>query len=88
MSNQKTIKNKYALPRVDDLFDQLQGAEVFSKINLRYGYHQLRIKEADVLKMTFRSYYRHYKFLVVPSWSNKCSSSFHEHDEFSVKILG
>jgi hypothetical protein len=48
--NEVTIKNKYPLPRIDDLFDQLQGAKYFSKIDLRSGYHQLRIKEADVQK--------------------------------------
>ena len=48
-----TVKNKYPLPRIDDLFDQLKSVGVFSKINLRYGYHQLRIKDADVHKTTF-----------------------------------
>ena len=48
-----TVKNKYPLPRIDDLFDQLKGASVFSKIDLRSGYHQLRIKDADVHKTTF-----------------------------------
>ena len=46
--NEVTIKNKYLLPRIDDLFDQLQGAKYFSKIDMRSGYHQLRIKEADI----------------------------------------
>ena len=52
--NKMTVKNKYLLTGVDDLFNQLKGANVFSKIDLRYGYHQLRIKDADVYKMTFR----------------------------------
>ena len=64
--NKITIKNKYPLPRIDDLFDQLQGASVFSKINLRSDYHQLRIKESDVPKTTFKTQYGHYKFLVMP----------------------
>ena len=49
--NKVTINNKYPLLRIDDLFDQLQGASVFSKIDLKFGYHQLKIKESDVLKI-------------------------------------
>jgi hypothetical protein len=63
--NEVTIKNKYPLPQIDDLFDQLQGAKYFSKIDLRSGYHQLRIKEADVQKMTFVTRYRQYEFTVM-----------------------
>lgn len=60
--NKITIKNKYHFPRIEDLFGQFQGAVVFSKINLRFGYHQLRIKAGDTSKMVFRTWYRHYEF--------------------------
>src|SRR5262249_9047371 len=63
--NQVTVKNKYPLPRINDLFDQLQSAKVFSKIDLRSGYHQLRIKEEDTPKTAFRTRYRHCEFLVM-----------------------
>ncbi|KAL0535898.1 hypothetical protein IC582_024827 [Cucumis melo] len=58
--NKVTVKNRYPLPRIDDLFDQLQGATVFSKIDLRSGYHQLRIRDGDIPKTAFRSRYGHY----------------------------
>ena len=64
--NKMTIKNRYPLPRIDDLFDQLHGAMVFSKIDLRYGYHQVRIKDEDIFKTTFSTRYGHYKFFVMP----------------------
>ena len=64
--NRVTVKNKYHLPRIDDLFDQLKGAKYFTKIDLRTGYHQLRVKEEDVPKTAFKMRYGHYEFLVMP----------------------
>ena len=61
-----TIKNRYPLLRIDDLFDQLRGARVYSKIDLRTGYHQLRVRETDVPKTTFRTRYGHFEFTVMP----------------------
>ncbi|KAL4011133.1 hypothetical protein IC575_028180 [Cucumis melo] len=63
--NKVTVKNRYPLPRIEDLFDQLQGATVFSKIDLRSGYHQLRIRDGDIPKTAFRSRYGHYEFIVM-----------------------
>ncbi|GKE93164.1 putative reverse transcriptase domain-containing protein, partial [Tanacetum coccineum] len=63
--NKLTVKNRYPLPRIDDLFDQLQGSRGYSKINLRSGYHQLRVREEDILKTAFRTRYGHYEFQVM-----------------------
>nr|GEW66818.1 retrotransposon protein, putative, Ty3-gypsy subclass [Tanacetum cinerariifolium] len=64
--NKLTVKNRYPLPRIDDLFDQLQGLQFFLKIDLRSGYHQLRVHEDAILKTAFRTHYRHFEFTVMP----------------------
>ncbi|GKB77805.1 hypothetical protein Tco_0944700 [Tanacetum coccineum] len=64
--NKLTVKNRYPLSRIDDLFDQLQGSSVYSKIDMRSGYHQLRVREEEILKMVCRTCYGHYEFQVMP----------------------
>ncbi|GKF83572.1 putative reverse transcriptase domain-containing protein [Tanacetum coccineum] len=64
--NKFTVKHRYPLQRIDDLFDQLQGSSVYSKIDLRSGYHQLRVWEEDIPKTAFRTRYGHYEFQVMP----------------------
>jgi hypothetical protein len=63
--NEVIVKNKYPLPRIKDLFDQMKGASVFSNIDLRSGYHQLKIRESDIPNTTFRTRYRLYKYTVM-----------------------
>ncbi|GKD43015.1 putative reverse transcriptase domain-containing protein, partial [Tanacetum coccineum] len=64
--NKLTVKNHYPLPRIDDLFDQLQGSSIYSKIDLRSGYNQLKVREEDISKTAFRTRYGHYEFQVMP----------------------
>ena len=74
--NKVKVKNKYPLPRIEDLFDQLKGVGVFSKIDLRPRYYQLRVKEVDVLNTAFRTRYGHYEFLVIPFGLTNAPTAF------------
>ena len=74
--NRVMIKNRYPLPRIDDFFDQLKGARVYSIIDLRTDYHQLRVREADIPNTTFRMRYRHFEFTVMPFYLTNAHAAF------------
>ncbi|GJS19589.1 putative reverse transcriptase domain-containing protein [Tanacetum coccineum] len=85
--NKLTVKNRYPHPRIDDLFDQLQGSSVYSKIDLRSSYHQLRVRDEDIPKTEFRTRYGHYEFQVMPFGLTNAPASEEEHAEHLKLIL-
>lgn len=84
--NQVTIKNKYPLPQIDDLFDQFKKVGLFLKINLRVRYHQLKIRDVDVAKRTFRIWYGPYE-VAVYILGSQCTDSVHYRDDFVIIFL-
>ncbi|GKB21103.1 putative reverse transcriptase domain-containing protein [Tanacetum coccineum] len=86
--NKLTIKNRYLLPRINDLFDQLQGSQYIFKIDLRFGYHQLRVHEEDIPKTVFRTRYGHFEFTVMPFGLTNAPATRKEHEFLGHVING
>lgn len=85
--NKVTIKNKYPLPRIYDLMDLLVGTCVFSKIDFRLGYHQIRVKDEDISKTSFRTRYDHYEYLVMPFVVSNAPSVFIEYMKMTFHLF-
>ena len=87
--NKVTVKNRYPMPQIDDLMDQIRGADVFSKIDLKSGYHQIRVKEEDIPKTAFRTRYGHYEYGVpgYAVWSYERTCNIHGLYESCVQAV-